>query len=270
MERFNSIYPFTTENITGYMNDLDLSNKKIITVTGSSDHIINSILKGATEITTFDVNPLTKIYMDLKLAAMSQLSFEDFLQLFLYNTKKYIDNDIISMFDMPEKSKKFWLNYLLQNNNNFDVITSKLFNTKYYNSDSKLWQNMYLNKESYNQVKELLKKCNIRFINANLNELHINENYDYMFLSNISDYINLMYPENGIYQYRDLMYCFLKNIRAIYFAYLYDIGNGNPRSDIDCLDKVQNLFDKIEIKKFRSALENEENTKDGVLILRRN
>ena len=45
MERFSSIYLFTTENIAGYMNELDLTDKKIITVTGSSDHIINAILK---------------------------------------------------------------------------------------------------------------------------------------------------------------------------------------------------------------------------------
>ena len=50
MERFSSIYLFTTENIAGYMNELDLTDKKIITVTGSSDHIINAILKGCNNI----------------------------------------------------------------------------------------------------------------------------------------------------------------------------------------------------------------------------
>ena len=59
MEKFNSIYLFTTENIKGYMDELDLTNKKIITVTASSDHIINAILKGATKILTFDINILS-------------------------------------------------------------------------------------------------------------------------------------------------------------------------------------------------------------------
>ena len=31
MERFNSIYPFTSENIAGYMKELDLTDKKVIT-----------------------------------------------------------------------------------------------------------------------------------------------------------------------------------------------------------------------------------------------
>ena len=78
MERFSSIYSFTTENIAGYMNELDLTDKKVITVTGSSDHIINVILKGCTDITTFDINPLTKYYMDLKLSAIKELSYKEF------------------------------------------------------------------------------------------------------------------------------------------------------------------------------------------------
>lgn len=48
MGRFNSIYPFTSENIAGYMKDLNLTGKKVITVTGSTDHILNVILQGAT------------------------------------------------------------------------------------------------------------------------------------------------------------------------------------------------------------------------------
>ena len=51
MERFSSIYPFTTENIAGYMSELDLKGKKVITVTGSTDHIINAIVCGTTDIT---------------------------------------------------------------------------------------------------------------------------------------------------------------------------------------------------------------------------
>ena len=77
MERFNSIYPFTSENIAGYMKDLDLTDKKVITVTGSTDHILNAVLQGATEITTFDINPLTKPYMDLKISALKNTRFSE-------------------------------------------------------------------------------------------------------------------------------------------------------------------------------------------------
>lgn len=271
MERFASIYPFTTENISGYMKGLDLTNKKIITVTGSADHIINAILLGTTHIVTFDVNPLTKKYMDLKLAALKELSYEEFLEVFLYDTKKSLAYNIISSLNMTEDSKKFWINQLqLYNKDGLVLKKSKLFNTKYFNPKSKLWQNMYLSKENYELVKQRLNHVKIEFISKSLQGLKLTEQYDYMFLSNISDYINLMYNKDALTKYRDLVYTFLNNVKEIYFAYLYDIGNSNPRSDIDNLSKVEKEFKGLKVKIFKSALETEENKKDGVLILGRN
>ena len=108
MERFNSIYPFTSENIAGYMSTLDLTDKKIITVTGSTDHILNAVLQGATKITTFDINPLTKPYMDLKISAIKNLSYEKFLKFLLFESDMYLDYNIISSLDMSHESKMFW------------------------------------------------------------------------------------------------------------------------------------------------------------------
>ncbi len=65
------------------------------------------------------------------------------------------------------------------------------------------------------------------------------------------------------------MYKFLERVKIIYMAYLYDIGNNNPRSDIDDLIKVDEIFENYKIEKFRSALEGKEEISDGVIILRR-
>ena len=165
MERFNSIYPFTTENIAGYMHDLDLKNKRIITVTGSADHIINAIVRGATNITTFDINPLTKYYMDLKLASLRDLSYEDFLQIFLYNGKD-IDYRFIDESEMPDNSKKFWMQQLLLYKNDWNKLKqSTLFNRKYFNPNSKLWQNLYLEKSNYKIAQQMIDSTKITFLN---------------------------------------------------------------------------------------------------------
>ena len=269
MERFNSIYPFTTENIAGYMSDLDLKNKSVITVTGSSDHVINAIARGATNITTFDINPLTKYYMDLKLEGLRSLSYEEFLKIFLYNDRS-IDCKFIEDSGITDNSKEFWIRQFLLHNNDWNELKqSSLFNRKHFNPNSKLWQNLYLEKRNYEFVQQLIDNVNIRFLNKSLSDLDIKENFDYMFLSNISDYLNLMYNSNNLENYRELLIRFLSNVQQIYFAYLYDIGNKNPRSDIDDLDKVKKVFQCFETKTFKSALEEQESKKDGVLILRR-
>lgn len=268
MERFSSIYPFTTENIAGYMSDLDLKDKKIITVTGSSDHIINAIARGATDITTFDINPLTKCYMDLKLQGLKKLSYEEFLKIFLYDDKN-IDSGFISDLEMSDTSKDFWIQQLLLHNNWTELKKSNLFYRKYFNPTSKLEQNLYLEKDSYRNIQQKIDDVKIKFISKSLVDLDIKENYDYMFLSNISDYLNLMYNNNHLGNYRDLIYKFLNNVEQVYFAYLYDIGNNNPRSDIDNLEKLKKVFGSFEKKTFKSALENQKEKTDGVLILRR-
>lgn len=271
MERFNSIYPFTSENIAGYMKDLDLTGKKVITVTGSTDHILNAVLQGATEITTFDVNPKTEPYMDLKISAVRNLFYEDFIKLLLFENNMNLDYNIISSLDMSKKSRAFWLEQLSKfNNNGIELRKSSLFNTKYFNPDSKLWQNLYLEKSKYDLLKQRLSGVNITFVNASLKDLKIEENFDYMFLSNISDYLNLMYSGNQLINYRNLLIQFQKRINTIYFAYLYDIGNSNPRTEMDDLRKVKEVFSSFGQVEFRSALEGSlEDKKDGVLILKR-
>jgi S-adenosylmethionine:diacylglycerol 3-amino-3-carboxypropyl transferase len=265
MERFNSIYTFTTENIAGYMNELDLTNKSVITVTGSSDHIINCILKGCTIIKTFDINPLTKYYMDLKLSAIKELSYQEFLDFLLFDTDKSFSYDIIHKLNMDCDSKKFWLNELEKNNNDGKKLKeSGLFNLKYFDYQNKIDNNLYLNKENYDIIKERLGMLKISFIKSDLKDLVIDCNYDYMFLSNISDYLEYIFHDNYLSKYKKLIFSFLKNVKVIYFAYVYDINNGN-RSMIDDLELVKKVFGKITIKVFKSALINCD-TQDGVLI----
>lgn len=270
MERFNSIYPFTSENIAGYMKNLNLTNKKVLTVTGSTDHILNAVLQGATDITSFDINPLTKPYMDLKISAVKNLSYEEFIQFLLFESKMNLDYNLISGLDMFNESKNFWLEQLSKfNNNGNELRNSPLFNTKYFNPYSKLWQNLYLEKSKYNLLKQQLKNVDITFINASLKDLRIEDNFDYMFLSNIADYLNLMYNRDELRKYRDLLNKFQERVNIIYFAYLYDIGNSNPRTEIDDLRKVKEIFSNFQKVEFKSALEgSSKNKKDGVLILK--
>ena len=183
MDRFASIYPFTTENIAGYMKNLDLTNKKVITVTGSADHILNIILKGATDITTFDINPLTKKYMDLKISLIKKLSYEEFLNVLLF--EQDLDYNNTNDLDMPKESKDFWFEQIKKYGNK--LFTSCLFNIKYYNPNRKLQQNLYLQKENYDSLKTKLDKVKIKFINVSLKDLKLTKNYDYMFLSDILD-----------------------------------------------------------------------------------
>lgn len=269
MGRFDVIYPFTSENIAGYMEDLDLTDKKIITVTASSDHILNAIAQGATDITTFDINPETRFYMELKLAGVKRLEYEDFLKIFLLDNSMSLNKEIIMSLITSRDCQYYWEEKYRENKNNGLLLKkSSVFYRKYFNTKSKLKQNIYLNKSKYQQVQKRLEEVKINFINTDLKNLHLKGEYDDMFLSNISDYISLMYQEHPLEQFAKKIYELSENVKTIYFAYLYDIGNSN-RSEIDDIERVKRVFPTLQEKRFPSALEKTEGKKDGVLILKK-
>lgn len=269
MEKFNKIYPFTTENIAGYMKELNLTNKKIVTVTASGDHILNSIVKGCTDITAYDINPFAQNYTKLKIAGIEELDYKDFLKVFLYETPDTLNYEIIRSLNLDKETSTYWLKELEKHNNNgLELRKSNLFNTKYFNPVSKLKQNLYLDEEKYKKVKEKLSSTNITYLNTDIKDLKLTSSYDYMFLSNISDYLSIMFKNNYLEEYANLLNQF--PIENIYFAYIYDIYNKKTRSVIDNISEVKKVFRNMQIEEFDTALENtNKDVHDAVLILRK-
>ncbi len=238
MERFSKLYPFTTENLN-YLKKLDLTNKKVITVTGSGDHVLNIILAGCKDITTFDINWKTKYYTKFKIFLIKHFSYERYLKLLgLSNIK-------------------------------VSLINNRLFECKYFNAERILKQNPYLDKKNYYILKHYLKNIKIKYIHTSLERLNISENYDYMFLSNISDYLPSIYQEDYLNKYYLDIQKFLRNIKVIYFAYVYNYQNSHSRTDIDNINKVKRIFKKINIQKIDTALINTNAHNDAVLIIER-
>lgn len=90
VKNFNNlspIYSFTTENIARYFEYLDFKNKTVLTVAASGDHIINAFYKGANKVYGFDINYIALIFTELKLVALQNLEYEEFLHFFMINEK---------------------------------------------------------------------------------------------------------------------------------------------------------------------------------------
>lgn len=79
-----SIYPFTTENISGYIDNFNLKDKSLLTVGSSGDQVINAILKGCKDTTLLDINPYTKLYYYLKAASIITLNLDGFMRFLRY------------------------------------------------------------------------------------------------------------------------------------------------------------------------------------------
>ena len=185
---FSLIYPFTTENISGYINLFELENKSLLTVGSSGDQALNAILKGSKDITILDVNPYTEYYFYLKYASILQVSLKEFLKFFCYmnypNIYEYNDKVFNKNTYLKIKDTLKNLNY------NAYYFWEELFNTykpyiirKLFESDEDNWKylknyNLYLNPNYYEELKQKITQTNIKFITTDIYNTNLSRNYD--------------------------------------------------------------------------------------------
>lgn len=286
--KLSQIYSFTTENIAGYFEYLDFTNKNVLTIAASGDHIINAFYKGAKIVTGFDINYLALIFTELKLVALEKLEYEEFLQFFMINNKNNIDKNKNALDYgiyvnklkkyLSKNASKYWdIIYQNFNNNGYELRNSYIFNNKYDNNKVKLESNLYLKSQSdYNKVKEIINRKEIILIDSNYKDMNLEslqnlEHCDILLMSNVSDYIKDIYDmqSNYLEEYiKDIIQNFKSKTNQIVCAYLYDIQSIKYRSEIDNPILRENVFDKLGItykeKKFESVINN---CIDSVIII---
>lgn len=291
INNFNSlsqIYSFTTENIAGYFEQLEFTDKNVLTVAASGDHIINTFYKGAKTVIGFDINYLALIFTELKLVALENLDYKEFLDFFMINDEDNIEKNqnALNYAIYINKLRKYLLKstaenwdilYQKFNNNCYDLRNSYIFNNKYDNNNVKLNSNLYLKSElDYNMAKERIKEKEIILINSNYKDINCHDlpniaDCDIILMSNISDYIKDLYSKNSSYleQYvKDIIQNFKNKTNQIVCAYLYDIQNTKYRSEIDNPIFRKEIFNKLNItyieKNFKSVIDN---CTDSVIII---
>lgn len=286
-EKVSKIYSFTTENISGYFNCLDFKDKNILTVSASGDHIINAFYKGAGKVTGFDINYLALTFTELKLIALQEFDYKEFLEFFLINEIDDINKNLNTLNykqyiklrkSLTENSRKIFDDlYVEFDNNGYDLRNSYVFNNKYDNNSLKIESNLYLKNElEYNKAKEKIKDKEIILVNSsysdiNLNKLPNTESYDIILMSNISDYIKDIYKVNTGYlekYIKEIIYNFKSPNNQIVCAYLYNIKQENYRSEIDNPILREKIFKKLNIKfteeNFKSVIKN---CTDSIIII---
>ena len=65
-KKYTSIYMFSTENVRGVVSSLDVSDKDILTVSASGDHIFNMLLMGLKMLKLMILISMLNIFIILK------------------------------------------------------------------------------------------------------------------------------------------------------------------------------------------------------------
>ncbi len=204
MNGFEEIYPFTTENIAGYIDYFDLQDKSLLTVGSSGDQIINAALKGAKDVTLLDINPYAKYYYYLKAAGILELDLVKFNEFFLYQDNlaifrhsgrkvKTFNENLYEEFkntlrSLDNDSYLFW-DELFETYSSY-IVREYLFSKDEHPYSILKESNLYLQSESnYNEVKDKIKNLCPEFINTNILEVNLAKKFDNIWLSNIACYL---------------------------------------------------------------------------------
>lgn len=278
---FSSIYPFTTENIKGYLDLLHIENKDILTVGASGDHILNLLLKSPKSIDYFDINPFTPYYVDLKISASKQLSLKDFFYFFKDNDtsdNKELSIELFNKFSdiLNEESKIFWESLYKIFTPNY-IRNSKLFSKDQYKLDILKNLNNYFIEENYLKLSNI-KKQKHQFYESDIKFLDnkLDKSYDVILLSNIAQYLS------SLEEFKKIIYGLDEHLNdggLILICYLYDINSMTKYFNTKTMPFIYNLellgkelkntnlllFDSIDIYKYSNL----HYTNDAVLVYKK-
>ena len=251
---FGQIYPFTTENINGYIKNFDLNNKSLLTVGSSADQVINASLFDCRDITVIDINPYTKFYFYLKLASIIDLSYDEFCLFFCYRDyPKYCKNnkDVFSkkLYEKVKSSLRIldYESYLfwdeLFNTYNGEVIRKKLFSYDEYNLRVINNINLFMSSDEYfNVTKEKVKKIIPVFIIGDIFDITLDKKFDNIWLSNLGTYHKL----NEVKLLVDKIYNNLNDNGKLLMCYLYET-NEYSKYEVNWQEiyNLNKVFDKF-------------------------
>ena len=187
---YSTCYKFSNENLIGYYDKFNIKNGRVLTVCGSGDQVLSSILYGAKEIDCFDSNSTAYYNMMLKYYGIKYLDYSDFIDFFGISSK---DVDIKKIYDsfkhrIDNKNIRVFFDLLIEEK----LSISCLYNNDTENMENLFYNVPYLIPENYYKLKNIIDNAKINFKQSDL--FNVFENFDgkYNFVnfSNIYDYVS--------------------------------------------------------------------------------
>lgn len=233
-KEYDGIYAFTNENIKGYFNRLNFEQKNILTVAASGDHIFEALLRNSKNIDSFDINKLTKYFINLKEAAIKTLDLNEFITFFCLDSNYDVFNEQIYNKIRPKLKTDdllFW-DILYSKFPGKTLRCSNLFHDTEETYNFLKHSLYYLQKEYYQKLKEILinmenenKSINIDIYDITKKRTLPRNDYDIILLSNIADYIEDFYDKDHLEKFKKLitknLNAHLNNNGIICVAYLF-------------------------------------------------
>lgn len=241
--KVDKMMAFGGDNFKELCEKLNLTGKKALTVCGSGDQAIELVGQGFTEIDVFDINLISRHMLNLKIAAIMALNYEEFMLFSKVLFKDYELFQKVIPFLNCETKEYFDLLFKMKNRN---YIYMNLLTHKYIGDPELIKANknnfsIYSCREFY-MIKESLLKTQIKFNQRNLLEAQLLEdNYDFIYFSNI-----LLFGNVDIEHFKKaILPSYIEHLNStgiLVFYYMHYFANERDLSATHPLLVTKNIF----------------------------
>lgn len=226
------VYLYATEMVSAYYSILNIKNKNIMTICGSGDQVLDAFFMGAKSVIGFDLNQSSEFITNLKIAAIKELSYGEYLE-FIGNklSNKRLNYNIYKKIktNLNKKTKRFFDNlYSKFKYNNNKLLASDNFRQRddFVSSSIKDINYFLKDKNTYIKMKKILKNAKFKFIQSDIKELYLhkdikNKKFDIINMSNVPGYITGTLQKQGN---KDPCGYFIEKIANKLFNMLSDEG----------------------------------------------
>lgn len=242
----SSIYRFTNERMgsSAYVDAIK-DKKKILSVVGSGDQILNSILLGSKDITGFDISVFPKYFLMLKLAAIKGLSLDEYLDFFIGECDVEFSDELYDKFSscLNDEEREFW-DSLFNYSEGQELYYSRLFSSEFISRGVAISRNPYLEPDNYIRLKSQIGDINLKFCDGNIFDIasDLAEGYNLINLSNIWSYIK---GGNRLETYRKLLKSLPLTDDGLILTYLHSSDKRRIKKFEENLSS-EKIFSKIE------------------------
>ena len=240
------VYLFTTENIAGYINDMDLKDKSLLTLGSSLDQAYNALLLGASKVDVFDINVNVEKFHEIKSS------------LILTHPRRDLYNQVI--------------NSSFSNDSDFKGFRSAIKDNLYLQSD-----------ENYELLRNRLLENRLGFINGSIFDIGNSLDdkiYDRMILSNVIQYLEMYSIGKDKYKVLKTMFNTLKDhlsdegiIQLLYYFNTRLINGQNSYDNFFSgynLDKILDILSENDKDRFNLLeFDNDYVGKDGAVLYKK-
>lgn len=275
MTEKSPMYIYATEMVSSYYSRLGLRGKRVLSIVGSGDQIINAYFFGAKEVVGFDINKYAFFMLDLKISSVNKLNYHEFLEFFGNNLSDgcLSFNLYIKLRNsLSLKTRNFFDKiYKEFNNNGKKLIKSEYFRQRHMIKSSASDINTYLEDEKeYLKCKIIMQNKKINFLKLDINDIDTVENktlkgkFDIINLSNVLNYLTGNTAEDSLLEVlTEVTKKISKKIskNGLFFYYSYSPSTYNYESKkippasrtaiINNIKKINNF--KLLIRRFKGV-----------------